>query len=390
MYYYITDIQGIVDFQKKLIAYPKESIGFDTETSGLDPYTATLLLIQCDVAGDQFIFDCRKLGDKYSKYVIELSQSREMIGFNLKFDIKMIKQKFDLMLENLWDIQLAEVISENGLAEDRYPTLEFVSAKYLKVELDKTVRTTFYDPSWDGIITDAQIQYAAEDVKYLKQLKEILEAKIIASKQKKILDLENKFIPVLAAKELFGIRVDVNKWMGIISDIEEEAKLLEKELKEDLVTAVFEKKQFENCYEAVRFLHTFTKTKLEQKSFRASLESLTDLSYVRQYVLDNINIDSPSQLLAIFRDALQLRDHRGNLIDSTNEKIINKFAITNPIVNKLLDYRERRKLVSTYGEKFISHVHTVTGRIHSNFSQLGAASGRMTSNSPKQNWAFSQ
>lgn len=371
MYYYITDKLGISQFQKALISFPEDSLGFDTETTGLDPFTCTALLAQIDIGSDQFVFDLRKLGDGLSKYVMQLIQDRELIGFNLKFDVKLIKQKYDVLFTKLWDIQLAEVLVYNGLVDDRYPSLEFVAAKYLGVELDKSVRKSFYDPNWDGVITQQQIQYSAEDVAYLKPLKKVLSEKINEQKQGKIIDLENRLIPVTSSMELSGIGLDIDQWLGISKDEEEKKIVLEKELIETFVTDTLKKSSYRNALDACNALKIFGSKKLSKK-LSEQLQSISG-DYIKQYLIENINIGSPSQLLNI------LKVIYGIDIDSTNEKIMNKHEAKYPIIKKIIEFREHSKKVAAFGEKFSNNIHPVTGRLHVNMNQLGTRSGRFSS-----------
>lgn len=371
MYYYVTNLQQITQFQKKLIEFPDSELGFDTETTGLDPFTCTLLLMQIDIGGDQFIFDARSLGKQNIKYIVELIRDRQLVGFNLKFDVKIIKQNTDIMLENLWDIQLAEVMSENGLADDRYPTLEFVTLKYLQIELDKTVRTTFYDPSWDGVITQQQILYSAEDVQYLLKLKEILQNKLQEQKQIQVIELENKLVPVVASMELNGIKLDIERWLAVAKEEEIKRDRLEKDLIKTFVTDAFSKFDYKNALAACVSLRIFGAKKLSKKL----TEELTNLSgeFIKTYIEENLNIASSAQLLNILQNVYNIP------IESTNEKIINKFQLDYPIIAKIIEFREHSKKATAFGEKFSKHVHPLTGRLHVNLNQMGAQSGRFSS-----------
>jgi DNA polymerase-1 len=67
---------------------------------------------------------------------------------------------------------------------------------------------------------------------------------------------------------------------------------------------------------------------------------------------------------------------------STDEATLSKFENNNPIISRILDYRELRKLKSTYVDALPELINTHTGRVHTNYGQTVAATGRLASNNP--------
>ena len=97
------------------------------------------------------------------------------------------------------------------------------------------------------------------------------------------------------------------------------------------------------------------------------------------------NISSPKQLGDILFLRLKL-DENARLTSTkqyvTNEEILQRLAHKHPIVNKVLEYRGLKKLLSTYVEALPQLVDPGTGRIHTSFNQAVAATGRLSSNNP--------
>jgi DNA polymerase-1 len=97
------------------------------------------------------------------------------------------------------------------------------------------------------------------------------------------------------------------------------------------------------------------------------------------------NISSPKQLGDILFLRLKL-DENARLTSTkqyvTNEEILQRLAHKHPIVNKVLEYRGLKKLLSTYVEALPQLVAPGTGRIHTSFNQAVAATGRLSSNNP--------
>ncbi|MEG7697788.1 DNA polymerase, partial [Listeria monocytogenes] len=67
---------------------------------------------------------------------------------------------------------------------------------------------------------------------------------------------------------------------------------------------------------------------------------------------------------------------------STDEEVLQKLAEDFPLPAKILDYRGLAKLMSTYIEKLPRMVNPKTGRVHTNFSQAVAVTGRLASSEP--------
>jgi len=97
------------------------------------------------------------------------------------------------------------------------------------------------------------------------------------------------------------------------------------------------------------------------------------------------NISSPKQLGDILFIRLKL-DDKARMTKTrqfvTNEEILQRLAHKHPIVDKVLEYRGLKKLLSTYVEALPALVNPVTGRIHTSFNQAVAATGRLSSNNP--------
>ena len=106
----------------------------------------------------------------------------------------------------------------------------------------------------------------------------------------------------------------------------------------------------------------------------------------RAYVLAGqpFNLNSPKQLGEILFDKLQLPVIRKTAsgAPSTDEEVLNKLAEDYPLPKVLLDYRSLSKLKSTYTDKLPRMIHPETGRVHTNYAQAVAVTGRLASNDP--------
>jgi DNA polymerase I len=374
MYELVTDIKGIGNFQSALSK--AESISFDTETNGLDFFRSKVILMQAKVGDTIYVFDVRKLGDKLSKYVVQLLKDcgKTLIGHNLKFDMKMVFTNFGELFTNVCDTMIAEILITNGLAkgEDRYFSLADLTEKHCNITLDKSVRSNFYS-SDDPIITEQELVYAALDVLYLEEILKKQLKTIELTKQTKVFDLEMNLLPVICKMELEGVLLDKDLWLKLGGDSVKELEHLRKELVDEMFEKVMERR-FNNALELVDLLKITEGAKT--KKDRKALEEITDVTFVIDRIKEMFNLNSNTQMETM------LKDIYGIPIENTNEKTINKYELGNPIITKILKYRELAKNISTYGDKFLSSIHPETGRIHTEFNQLGMVSGRISSSKP--------
>ena len=95
------------------------------------------------------------------------------------------------------------------------------------------------------------------------------------------------------------------------------------------------------------------------------------------------NINSPKQLGEVLFEDLKLPVHKKNKSGySTDVDVLEKLRNEHPIIEKILDYRQLVKLNSTYVQGLITHVNSITGKIHTKFHQTVTATGRLSSTDP--------
>ena len=100
---------------------------------------------------------------------------------------------------------------------------------------------------------------------------------------------------------------------------------------------------------------------------------------------EKFNISSPSQVGEILFGRLQLdekakRTKKGQY--STSEDILEKVAHKHPIVGKILEYRQLKKLLTTYLTALPAAINPATGRVHTNYNQTVTSTGRISSSNP--------
>jgi DNA polymerase I len=327
-------------------------IGTDTETTGLDPYTAELLLWQFSNGQSNVVIDCtvenavlrRDTTSPVYRLLKDICSSKNClkIGHNIGFDFKIIKKNLGFEMENLYDTMIAEkvLIAGKDVPSNRYQPLKVVVPKYTKFterDMKKEIRAGFYSGYvLDGFTKD-QLEYSARDVHVLHS---IYWGQIYQLKEDdldRVVQLEFDIIPAIAMMEYHGINMDLPYWRGLLAEAEGKMVGLRKEIQHYLKPLAKQKAIFDEFCE--------------------------------------ISMDSPTQLAVALRDL-------GLNVESTGKDILDKISGSHPILKPLLEYRNHAKFTSTYGEKLLAKINPVTGRIHGSFKQCSTSTGRMGAKNP--------
>jgi len=121
---------------------------------------------------------------------------------------------------------------------------------------------------------------------------------------------------------------------------------------------------------------------------RISLKAQEEMTRLERDIFDlagfEFKINSPQQLAEVLFDKLNLQPPRRSRMKSrsTAAEVLDELALLHDLPKKVLEYRELSKLKSTYADALPRLIHSVTGRLHTRFSQTGTATGRLSSSNP--------
>ncbi len=319
-----------------------DSFCFDTETSDIEPINAILVGMSFAIAAHEAWYVAVPKDEIAAKALLQKFSSvfgdakKELIAQNYKYDYKMLF-KYGVEVKNkIFDTMVAHYL----INPDGKHGMDFLSQIYLgysPVSIDTLIGKKGKTQGSMADLDPADIaDYAAEDADITLQLKEIFHPELEKNGVKKLFDeIEIPLITVLADMEWEGVKID--------------------EL----------------------FLNEY------------SLELQKDIVMLEQAICDlageKFNVDSPKQLGVILFDKMKITDQIKKTKTgqySTDEATLSKFEHDNPIISKILDYREIRKLKSTYVDSLPTMINGTTGRVHTNYMQTVAATGRLSSNNP--------
>ena len=370
-YIVITDIQDLISY---IDAVAKTGIiAIDTETTGLDPISDKIVGMSIYTPGKKaayipihhisYITGMEVEGQLCEKEIaIELIRMQDynvkVIMYNAKFDLRVIKNGLGVKLNCYFDCHLAAMC----LNENEPHGLKTLHSKYV---LDGKEDEFSFGKLFDGITFDyvpikTGYIYAARDAVdtyelYEWQLPYLTESNPLCIEyglehvSKVFWDIEMPCIEVLAEMEDTGVDFDLDYAY----------ELSEK----------YNKQKDEQLEEFYRILDMY-KPEIEKYKLNNPVNKLSD----------PINIASPTQLAILFYDILGIEAPDPKSPRGTGVEILQK--IDNPLCKAILDYRATEKLLSTYVDKLPECINEKTGRIHCNFNQYGAKTGRMSSDNP--------
>ena len=360
-----TEAIGILTQHKKIC--------LDFETTGLQARLAKPRLLQlCDSNPTDedrtvYVFDLFKV--QADSALKELVESREMIiGQNLNFDLQFLYELGIDFKNKIYDTYIAERVLRSGFKEKKISpqaqkpyfadlscSLKAIALRRLNIELDKEQRRTDWS---QPELTLEQIEYAAKDVDVLPriaadQLEELREENLTP-----IYSVESQCVRPVALMCYTGFGVDVTKLMVLRKRIEDELVA-----KTEQFISELDSRLPEDC-----------------KLPRSSEGSIA----VGKKPKKEFNPGSTAQIVNVFSSCnIELPKDATTGKTTLNQIALSEFDSED---STLILYRERTKIETRleHVNKLISNINPVTHRIHSGYNQVGANSGRFTSNgSPK-------
>ena len=319
----------------------------DTETTSLDPMTAQLVGISLSVQANHAAYI--PVGHTYAGAPAQLSRDfvlatlkgwlenprHRKVGQNLKYD-KHVFANCGILLDG---VQHDTLLQSYVLESHRPHDMDDLAARHLGI-----TTITYDDVTGKGAgrIAFEQVdlaratEYAAEDADVTLQLHEVMYPQV---------EMDPKLLHIYRNIEL--------PVMEVLFTMERNGVLLDIGL-------------------------------LEQQSRELGIKMLALEQAVHVQAGQPFNLNSPKQLQEILfeRHKLPVKKKTPGGLPSTDEDVLQELALDHPLPKLILEYRGLSKLKSTYTDKLPRMVNAVTGRVHTNYAQAVAVTGRLSSNDP--------
>ncbi|HEX9979932.1 MAG TPA: DNA polymerase I [Flavobacterium sp.] len=320
----------------------QNAVSWDTETSEPDPLMAELVGLSFSWEKGKGFYvpvpedrdEAQALLEKFRPFFE--AENIEKIGQNQKYDLKVLQNYGIHVKGRIFDTMIAHYL----INPDMRHSMDVLAETYLSYS-PMTPETFLGKGKAQKNLREMPIdevkEYAVEDSDITLQLKEVFASELEKTQTINLFDnIETPLVSVLADMEMEGVRLDIDF-----------LKSLSSELTSDI-------------------------SGLEEKIYEAAGEKF--------------NLASPKQLGEILFDKLKIGGVKQKKTKTgqyaTGEEILSYLALTSPFVQDILDWRQLVKLQNTYVEALPLQVCSRTGRVHTDYMQAVAATGRLSSNNP--------
>ncbi|CAD7837335.1 DNA polymerase I [Olavius algarvensis spirochete endosymbiont] len=315
-------------------------VALDTETDNLDPMLANLIGISVSVSEGKAGYlpikcadcSCMALGEVVDWLNGILVNGRiRVVGQNFKYDLKVLR-RVGVRLENAWfDTMIAAWVIDASSPVG----MDALCDRYLGFSTIKFDDVVPKGSTFDSVGLKEAVAYAAEDADVTLRLYRVFE-KILKSDPKRasiFWEIEMPLLPILTAMEIEGIGLEFSA--------------------------------------------------LESYGEELGREIDSVVSEIHNLCGREFNVASPKQLQEVLFQERGLKPGKKTKMGySTDNTVLMNLAREDPMPEKILFYRSLSKLKSTYVDVLPRLVYPGDGRIHTSYSQVGAATGRLSSNNP--------
>ena len=334
-------VTSIEDMEKALAKNKKDYLALDTETTSLDTQDAELVGISFCYDEDSAYYvplnhfasdnlPQEEVLQTLAKYVVD----KLIIGHNLKFDLKILDYQGLKFKNKLFDTMIASFLldpTNNGNSLNKCMEREL---DYIMQPIEELIGKGKAQKSFSLVSTEDASFYAAEDAWASLKLFQVYKTKLEHQRLNKLFyEIEIPLINSIKRMEMNGAYINIE----------------------------FLKKLSEEVNERIN-------------------ELVSEIYNIAGY---QFNLNSTQQLAKLLFEEMEIPPVKKTKTGfSTDVTVLETLANDYEIVKLMLEYRQLAKLESTYISALPKLVNEKSGRIHSSFNQIGASTGRLSSNNP--------
>lgn len=322
--------------------FTSSAVSVDTETTSTDAMKAELVGLSFSIEENKaFYVPIPSERDEALKIVnifkgVYESPDLMKIGQNIKYDIIVLANYGVKFNGPIFDTMIAHYVLQPELRHNMDYMAE-VYLNYKTIHIDELIGPKGKGQKNMRSLSPSEVyKYASEDADVTLKLKNIFEVELKKNGLYSLFEeIEMPLVPVLARMEMNGVRVDTESLAETSRQFAERMSTIEKEIHE-----------------------------------MAGMD---------------FNISSPKQVGEVLFDKLKIVDKAkktktGQYV--TSEDVLQNLKSRHPIVEKILDYRGYKKLLSTYVDSLPQLINPKTGHIHTSYNQAVTSTGRLSSSDP--------
>lgn len=373
----LTDRERILALLERIAI--ENVVAVDLETTGLDIFEDDILTINVSFGNwTGYVIPVPDALGLFPDFWIRVRDAfaqrtgKWTVLHNAKFDMKFLKMVgVDIPLPIFDTLQVFHLLDENST-----PSLKHLAARYLRVfDYTEDVRETFGKKKIE--LNDSNrgafYRYAGIDAAVTWHLAEVLTKEILKDKElwAVYINIIMPALPIFRDAEIHGVKIDTDY-------LRQYKETLEKEI-QDIVDSL---KRTPQVHMVMRILEQQEIEKLRKRYEKLKKKTKTFDEYIATYLkVPEFNPASPQHLRLLLFDVMGLKPLVvGKTGPSTNEATLQHYS-GNPIVQKLLEFREKQKLLSAFVEGILDDIKK-DGRVHTTYKLHGTVTGRLSSKNP--------
>jgi len=324
-----------------------DRIAFDTETTDVDVMRAKLVGISLAVNPDEgyYIPLGHQNGQQLDTYEVLKALTKPMsdpsiekVGHNLKYDYMILKRAGLTVSPLSFDTMIAEWLINPSSRNLGLKSLAWVRLGYEMTQIEALIGKGRNQKTMDQVSIAEASKYAAADAAICLQLMPQLQEELEQHEAQKLFStMEMPLIPILAAMEEAGIKLDVKFFEHFSKELESRLGEIESKIQKEV-------------------------------GYEFNLNSTQQLS---EALFEKLGLEPPDRARKT-----------ASGFYSTAADVLEAISKQHPVVEWILEYRELEKLRSTYVDSLPEQINPATGRVHTSFNQTGTVTGRIASSDP--------
>jgi DNA polymerase I-like protein with 3'-5' exonuclease and polymerase domains len=356
-------------------------IAVDTETNGLDRIDGKIAGVCLYTPGQKGVYIPVQHESFMTGIELKTNVSKEFMKdqfermnksnikyvlHNAKFDMHILWWMLGIKIIPYWDTQIGSQL----LNENEPHKLKVLYKKYVD-NADENSKVASFNSLFKGI----EFNKVPPDVAYMYASFDPIMTYELYQFQYNFIDINGKYCKEKGLERVAEVFRNIEMpLIQVVFEMECTGVKIDTDLADKL------KAQYTKHKDAAEVKFNLEIKKLNDKFDKLMIKNPAAYNKLFKDGIRKVSISSPTQLAILFYDVLEFESPDKKSPRGTGEAILKSF--NHPLVDSILEYRSMSKLLSTYIEAIPSHIAKRDNRLHANFNQYGAKTGRFSSSDP--------